>query len=962
MRNYRTFTHQICFLCFLLLSCLWGKVSYAEAPWYDGQWAHEKSDLPADTSIVYGQLANGFRYAIIPHSFPQGRVSMMLNVQAGSLMEADNELGYAHFVEHMAFNGSKNFKPGELIPFFQKHGMSFGGDTNAHTSFTETVYKLNLADTTAESMSMGAKVLRDFADGVLFSENEVQDELGVILSEKRSRDNESARAGRKKREILFAGTRFVHDIIGTEETLQAVSGAKLQAFYDRWYRPERMMLVMVGEVDITTSKQLIAETFSDMVGRGEAVPVANWGEAKSSGLRMVYQEREHDAITIALQTIHSRRYVPDSQERLYASLVDSIAEFCMQQRLDTLREAQPDVWLQGVYQNWSKDAMFPLTSLTAVTTQEKWKETLTALSDELRSALQYGFSHEEISFALEQFALNIKGAAQARKRMPSDALNLTFITATNSGRVFTSENYDSEFFADFAKRVTLDEINTAFKASFLPENLTVYVTGPAKLLTEQDILQAYKEAQKRPVKEMSFTVPTAFPYLPLPPVRLELPQLSQKLLTEDGEGPKVFSGSLNNGIQLKILHYPIEEGRIRASIFFGSGRLGYEDSQSPTIDMLNATLGTGGVGKLDSQESLLLFGYRDMRIQEQLSSSHSLISGAGRSEDLELLLQALWTQYKDPVIREKDRMLVVRGSELQQRIKDTTVDGVSQSQSRRFFYGDALRYSDLSYDMAKKVSLADMQKLLAESRITSPLTIVVGGDVDVEQCVRVLTQLFEPESFIRKDISVPLRATQPIFPTHEKFVIEVAEDPVEKAIMRVGIHSDLREDARRELATRQLLAAVLADRLREELREKQGIVYGASVWYSLLSDTMDKTGYGLLNLALVTAKKEVDKAQKTIQAEMQRLMDTPITNDELERIRKPLLTSWTTDRKTLGKWYGLLQAEQVRAYPYIDWYNGYKNLLESVSANDLQKDAQRLFREKSASLVIYSQGKKEPLP
>ena len=930
-----------------------------EAPWYNGQWPHEQSDLKPDPQVTFGRLDNGFGYAIIPHAFPQGRVSLMLNVQAGSLMERDDELGYAHFVEHMAFNGSKNFKPGELIPFFQKHGMSFGGDTNAHTSFTETVYKLNLADNTMASMALGAKVLRDFADGLLFAEKEVQDELGVILSEKRSRDSESLRASQKKRDILFAGTRFVNDIIGTDATLNAVNSQKLKSFYDRWYRPERMMLVVVGDIKVHDIETLAADFFADIKGRGEEGKVADWGEAAFSGLRAVYHERPHDAVVISFINMHKRQYQTDSKEVLFKELTDNLAEFCMQQRLARLRELQPDVWVESEYSDSSKHPMFPLTSLTAVTTTENWAHSLTSLSDSARSALQYGFTQDEMTLGLQQFRMQLEGASEARKRMPSADLSLSFISVTNAGRVFTSEEYDLQLFDEFAKTINLEELNAAFRKSLSFDNVTVYVTGPEKLLDERAIISAYEKAQNRPVEKQATSKLPDFPYLALPEPAQKLPALTTKKMNNEAHGPVLHSTKLANGTTIELLHYPVEEGKVQASILFGVGTRVYDDSFFPTLEMLNGTLGVTGVGKLDSQESQLLFGYRGMSIQEYLAFANSVISGSGRTEDLELLLQAMWTQYKDPVITEKDRSLVVSNIELRQRIKDETVDGMSQSKGSRFFYGDALRFSDISAAMAPKVSLADMQQILTESRLTPPVKILIAGDFDVQKALTISSQLFGGEHFVQDRDELPSLALSPKFPQEKTTEIEVPQDPVAKSILRLVIHNDVLETDRKSLVERNLLAAVLSDRLRERLREEMGVIYGASVYYSLLADTIDVPGYGLFTIALVTGKDDVAEVKKAVDKELTRLVNEEVTADELERIRKPLLTAWQTERKQLYKWRSLQLAEMVKGYPFIEWDNAYGTLLKGVSTKELMQIAGELFKGGvESSLLIYSEGEK----
>lgn len=183
--------------------------------------AQETSDIATDSAVTWGVLDNGLRYAILPNVEPPNRVSLRLFVDAGSLMEEDNQQGLAHFLEHMAFNGTTNFPAGEMVEYFQRLGMAFGSHTNAHTSFNETVYKLELPSTEDALLDEGFKLLRDYADGMQLGEKEIEKERGVIMSEKRSRDSVGWRTMVEQLKFILdgnlAGSRLP---IGTEEVIQ----------------------------------------------------------------------------------------------------------------------------------------------------------------------------------------------------------------------------------------------------------------------------------------------------------------------------------------------------------------------------------------------------------------------------------------------------------------------------------------------------------------------------------------------------------------------------------------------------------------------------------------------------------------------------------------------------------------------------------------------------------------------
>ncbi len=223
----------------------------------------QPSDLQPDPKLIFGRLANGFRYVLMPNSEPRDRVSLHLNVQVGSLSESDGQRGLAHFLEHLMFNGSTNFPPGELVKYFQRIGMQFGPDANAHTGFEETVYDVLLPDGKPESLANGLLVLSDYAQGALLLPSEVARESKVILSEMRARDSTSYRILDARFQFEFEGTRVAQRLpIGLKEVIQGATSEDLKHFYDTWYRPETMILVMVGDITEATVEPLIKKHFS----------------------------------------------------------------------------------------------------------------------------------------------------------------------------------------------------------------------------------------------------------------------------------------------------------------------------------------------------------------------------------------------------------------------------------------------------------------------------------------------------------------------------------------------------------------------------------------------------------------------------------------------------------------------------------------------------------------------------
>ena len=244
----------------------------------DRNWFYRGSDIAPDPEWRFGTLANGMRYAVRRNALPEGQVSIRLRIDAGSLHEADQERGWAHFVEHMAFRGTAGFGDGEARQTWQRLGASFGSDTNASTEPTQTVYQLDLPQNDAASLDTSLKLIAEMADKANFDPKLVEVEKGVVLSELGRRTEVATKLGDLMRPLFFSGLKIAtRDTIGTEATLKAANAAGLKAFYERWYRPERATLILVGDADPAALEALAAKHFGGWQGTGAAPAEPDYG-------------------------------------------------------------------------------------------------------------------------------------------------------------------------------------------------------------------------------------------------------------------------------------------------------------------------------------------------------------------------------------------------------------------------------------------------------------------------------------------------------------------------------------------------------------------------------------------------------------------------------------------------------------------------------------------------------------
>ena len=264
--RFRTFSRAgktALFLFLLLVSSLAPPYIRAASSPDAPPWPHEKCDLTPDPALTFGTLPNGLRYVLMENPRPEGRISMHLNVQAGSFHETEDQKGLAHFLEHMLFNGSEHFEPGELVRYFQRIGMKFGPDANARTGFFSTVYDVLLPGNSAKSVEEGLLVLWDYAAGALLLPGEIDRERKVVLAEKRTRDSVSYRTFVETLEFELPGTRLADRMpIGEASVLETAGRPRMKAYYDAWYRPEKIVLVLAGDFETEAVVPLIENRFS----------------------------------------------------------------------------------------------------------------------------------------------------------------------------------------------------------------------------------------------------------------------------------------------------------------------------------------------------------------------------------------------------------------------------------------------------------------------------------------------------------------------------------------------------------------------------------------------------------------------------------------------------------------------------------------------------------------------------
>lgn len=911
------------------------------------KWPHEKSDLKPDPNIIFGKLSNGFRYALMPNRNPKGRVSIHLDVQVGSLYESEEERGLAHFLEHMQFDGSTHFKPGELIKYFQRIGMQYGPDANAHTGFTETVYDIFLPSGDAKSISDGLLVMRDFADGALLLKKEINKERKVILAEMRTRDSADYRTLEASLNFKLPEALISKRLpIGTTEVLQAADHELLSSFYKKWYRPDNMILVMVGEFDSQSAIEIIKKTFHDMRSEFSGLSKPDLGRIRHEGIKSFYHyEKESGNTTVSIENLTEIEEKPDSLALQKKMMVRYLADRIVQNRIDAMLNDSDVPFTSAGIGSGLYLSKIQYAEITADTKSDNWSESLMELEKILRKALSYGFTQVELDRVRNDFQTSLDNEVKKASTRSSKELSRLIIKNLNSDRVLQSPQQEKEIFSPILQKITTEDVNSAFRSVWSPNHRLLLVTGNANLNTgsktpEKKIREAYEQSRKVVVNAPKEVSILDFPYLPPPEQTGQI--VSRKSIDDLGIEQIDFA----NGVRLNLKKTDFKKNQVNINVAFGFGR-STEPADSPGLsELAQEVVNKSGLGRLTLDELSAALSGKESQIVFRVNEESFLISGSTVSDEILLIFQMVYAYLIDPGFRESAYRLSIERFRQRDQAMTKSVDGVMGMFGERYLAGGDGRFGTASYEELKKISLQKIEKWVRQGFESTPLEISIVGDFDSKEAVDVVARYLGSMPK-RDDSQGPERSKKLSFPKNANMRYTV-ESRIPKSLVVVAYPTDDFWDISR---TRRLssLADLFSERLRVYIREKMGAAYSPHA-YNLSFRAYP--GFGMLRSEVTTKPSEVDTVVKAVKEIAHQIYQEPISADELKRIKDPT-TNYIKDlRQTNKYWLNSVLTLSSRHPQQIEWSRTIIKDYQAITAEDLSNLAKRYLRNESAATVV----------
>lgn len=902
-------------------------VAVAETP--APVWAFEESNIPVDPGFVFGRLDNGMRYIIRRNATPEGTAMVRMRIDSGSLEERDDERGLAHYLEHMAFNGSTGIPEGEMIKLLEREGLAFGADTNASTGFESITYMLNLPRNDEKLLDTALMLMRETASELTISDEAVERERGVILAERRDRAGFQQRNFEDNIAFLTPGARYATRLpIGTIASLESATAAQIRGLYERTYVPANTVLVVVGDYPAGQVEAAIRARFADWTPAAvPPEPVTGPIDITRKGLTDIHLDP-----ALAEEVTFSRfspwRDQPDTIANRDAALVRRVGYGIINRRLARLARGE-DAPFRGA--SFGTGDLFEdarITSLTVSSADGEWKKGVLAAVREVNEALAYGFTRAELD---EQLA-NLRTAYENAVKGAETRSHTTFVSAAlalaSDERVPSTPAWQLEQFERIAPTLTPEAVWQAVKADAAPleEPLIRFEGRNPPEGGEAGLRSAFTQSMALPIAPPADNGPLAFAY-----TDFGTPGTIASDITEPRLGLRQIRFA--NGVRLTLKPTTIREDRIAFTLSLDGGDL-MNTREAPMRVALTDSLALGGLGKHSQDELSSVLAGRSVGLGLVSAGDAFSTSGNTTRRDLALQMQVLAALLTDPGYRREGEERFRKGIENYFATRDSTpgralgtaLGGILSDNDPRFTLQPEEAFLALDY--------AGLKAAIDDRLASGAIELALVGDFDEAEAMAAVAATLGALPPREAEFNPREEARTRSFTATRGQRILTHKGEADQALLQwtwpTTDDSDLAETLRLGL-----LARVARIALTEKLREELGQAYSPSAG---ASSSRIYRNYGTFSLAVSVDVTQVEATRAAVDEVLAALRDSGPSADMIERARRPLLEEYDNALKDLGGWISLAARAQSDPERLDRWFAA-PDLIRTITPADLQATA-----------------------
>lgn len=892
--------------------------------------------------LTSGTLKNGIKYHLYPTSTQKNKISLRLLVNAGAAMETNAEDGIAHFIEHMTFNGSENFKPGTLIHYFQDNGIKFGNDTNAFTHYFHTCYQIDLPRNDKENVQKGLMVLRDQGFGSLFLAEEIRRERGVILSEMRTRDSAFYRSYKAMVKFMLPDTIVANRyIIGTENTINSFTQSHFKNFYDKWYTPHRMTLVITGDFKKKEILSLLQSTFeckNSTLKNNQESATPDFGPIDTRKEKFevsVYQNDELPVTNLTLQTNRKIEKFHNNLTSLKEDFAWLIMETIIKHRLNDLKN-QTNI----TEAFFNRDILFSTVENACFSISCNAKDIIT-ITKELekfsRKIENFGFTFEELESGKKAVEGKLTIACSNEDNAIPAHLADGIINNLMQERVISSAKQDLDNFSLVSSYITPEYCSKLWK-DLWDYGAYLFISTPSKDIKEDLIKQAFSESKNTVLALPNKTGKLTFqnPFVKRNKVKIHH--------TFKNKALDVESFIFDNNVRVNLKKTNFEKDRILINISLGTGLLALKDNSYPGINLLlGSSFIAGGLKQCTHNDLKRIFDGKLINLDFDVEEDSYTFKCVTNNECFKEQMQLIGAYLTEPGYREEGLTDFRKVVPVWYDYFEHNPEGLLRSKVTNFLTCADVRFGYPEQSILAERNFDEARKILAPVLDKQCMEITIVGDFERTTIIKKLQETVgqlakrEPNNHSEPQ-TIP-------FPKPQTKIFH-CQTELDKSIIYITWPTESFENVQNARIL-NVLSDILRNTLLQEIRQTTGDTYSPQV-INYQSETFKSRGH--ISTLLVVATGKVDVISEKIYSIVEKIVKHGVSSNDLERSIKPLISSLEKKRETNLFWLNWIK--NIQQHPQKStWALDDANLYKQISVEDVNQIA-RKYLNRNASICI----------
>ncbi|MCD7899820.1 MAG: insulinase family protein [Bacteroides sp.] len=908
----------------------------------------QQMPIPIDPNVRIGKLENGLTYYIRKNSLPEKRADFYIAQKVGSIQETPEQSGLAHFLEHMCFNGTTHFPGNELSKYLETIGVKFGENLNAYTSIDETVYNISNVPVVREGIIDSCLlILHDWANDLLLEPTEIDKERGVIHEEWRSRMSAMQRMQEKALPQMFAGTKYAYCMpIGNMDVVLNFKYQTLRDYYETWYRPDLQGIMVVGDIDVDQMENKIKALFSPIPAQPNA-PERIYYPVNDNTDPIIVIEQDKEQPHIQLLFFNKHEAIPDEQKNHMDYMVFHYAKAAiikmLNARLEELRLSHnPPYIYAGAYDDdffvaKTKDAFTGYT----VCREDNIEGGFETLLREIERARRFGFTESEYVRARADILRDLESEYNERDKKKNDSYIDHYVRHFLDNEPIPSIDDEYAILNQIAPAIPVEALNQMMPSLVTGSNQVVAIFGPEK----EGLVYPTKEAIAAILNKVKAEDLTAYEdKVSNEPLIAQLPTPG-KIVSEKKDG--IFGTTiltLSNGAKVMVKHTDFKADEIQMKGISWGGTSLYPDSELANLQHINGIISVGGIGNFSPVELEKVLAGKKAWASASVYRDTEEITGSSSPKDFETMLQLAYLSFTSP---RKDQ------EAFNSYISRTKAALQNQELNPMVAFSDSISSSVfMNHPRSRRLKSSDLDKInydrvfeIFQERYkdASDFTFLLVGNINleeakplIEQYLGALPSINRKESFADNNI-----LSRPGIYKNEF----IKEQETAKASNFVYYHGKVAYNFRNEVLM-SMLAQIMDLVYTEKVREDEGGTYGVSVNGSIYKYPREEFA---VQIIFETSPSKREQLMKIIFAEIDNVAQTGPSEVNLNKVKEYMLKKHSEDLKENGYW---MAAIRQYVFEEVDSLDGYTNLINSITTNDIRNFANDLFVKQKNEIEV----------